>query len=356
MTAQLARARSRRVATSVLTLSAVGFAYAMVLGAAPASAVSPKQPTHPLVFPQGKAIPTSVTVPTANAGVPLVGDFDGDGKADFAVVTTQGVEVLNSNGQDFTTPDAPFYGSVDTVAEDFNGDGLVDLIAINPDSIWVEYSTGSALSDPTSVREASDLLGTRATLVGKVQVSVASSQVVAVNDDGATFVAGRVPYWSVASVPFYGTKATMLAEISDGAVTPGYDDLVAVNDTSTWLLRNNRHDSLSAPFLGEAPAQWSATPFYGTRVTLSGHFTNAAGDELVAVNDSSTWTMSPNGTGTGFSAPAPWSAVPFYGTVANLVGDVDGDGLDDLIAVNGDSVWVMLSNGNGFDAPEEWIS
>lgn len=182
MTTRTARARSRRVATSALTLGALALTYVMAVGAPSANAVSPKQPPHPLVLPQGKAIPTSANVPTDDAFVPIVADFDGDSLADLALVTTQGVVVLNTDGTDFTAPDVPFYGSVETVAADFNGDGYVDLIAVNSNSVWVELSNGTQLTAPLLASHV-PFYGARGMLTGHFLPAPHATELAAINNE-----------------------------------------------------------------------------------------------------------------------------------------------------------------------------
>jgi hypothetical protein len=125
----------------------------------------------------------------------------------------------------------------------------------------------------------------------------------------------------------------------------GKADLVAVNDTSTWVMH-----STGTGF--SAPQQWSSTAFYGTKATLVADVNGDGKADLVAVNDTSTWVM--HTTGTGFSAPQQWSSTAFYGTKATLVADVNGDGKADLVAVNDTSTWVMHTTGTGFSAPLQW--
>ncbi len=91
------------------------------------------------------------------------------------------------------------------------------------------------------------------------------------------------------------------------------DSLVAVNDTSTWVMV-----SLGARFGG--PVEWSGTEFFGSKATLLGDITGDGRADLVAVNDTSTWVML--STGSGFSAPAQWSGTEFFGSKATLLGQV----------------------------------
>ncbi|MGQ9490606.1 MAG: FG-GAP repeat domain-containing protein [Anaerolineae bacterium] len=95
----------------------------------------------------------------------IVGDFDGDGKEDVAVLyrdTRSGIEqgdvlVARSLGDRFDTPqkwsDMFCTGSQVCKVGDFNGDGKDDLIAFNPQTsgnVLVALSTGTSFNAPTT--------------------------------------------------------------------------------------------------------------------------------------------------------------------------------------------------------------
>ncbi len=147
--------------------------------------------------------------------------------------------------------------------------------------------------------------------------------------------------WS--SSAFYGTKATLVADVNGD----GKADLIAVNDNNTFVM-------LSTGTGFAAPVAWSSSAFYGTKATLVADVNGDGKADLIAVNDNNTFVML--STGTGFAAPVAWSSSAFYGTKATLVADVNGDGKADLIAVNDNNTFVMLSTGTGFAAPVAWSS
>ncbi len=235
------------------------------------------------------------------SGTPLVGDFDGSGKAGLALVSALGVSVVLSTGTAFSKPAVwagfPFYGTKTTLAGDVTGDGKTDLVAVNAVQTFVMPSTGTGF--------------------------------------------GSLQGWS--NVPFYGTRGTFLADVNGD----GKADLVAVNNSSVWVM-------LSTGTGFAPPAPWSSALFYGNVTTTVGDVTGDGKADLIAINANSTWVMS--STGTGFGAPVPWSSTPFYGNVITAVADVTGDHKADLVAVNGDSVWVLASTGSAFGAPAPWSS
>jgi hypothetical protein len=134
---------------------------------------------------------------------------------------------------------------------------------------------------------------------------------------------------------------TLAADVSGG----GKADLIAVNDTSAWVM-------LSTGSSFSAPTDWHEGTFYGSRATLACDVTGDGRTDLVAVNDNSVWVML--STGSGFSSPQLWSSGTFYGSRATLCADVNGDHKADLIAVNDTSAWVMTSTGSSFSAPADW--
>ncbi|MBJ7608056.1 MAG: VCBS repeat-containing protein [Candidatus Dormibacteraeota bacterium] len=169
--------------------------------------------------------------------------------------------------------------------------------------------------------------------------------------------AHRMPDDSVVTALTLGpTSALVLPSTSQLPAPPGITPpsggarpapLAAVNDSSTWVLSANG----TGP---GGPSEWSSTPFYGSLTTLVGDVTGTRVSSLVAVDGTNVWVMTPNDSKSGFASPRLWSTSVFYGSRATLLADVNGDGKVDLIAVNDNSVWVMTSNGSGFNPPQQW--
>lgn len=276
----------------------------------------------------------------------LLADVNGDGKDDVIQVYPAATYVRLSTGTGFDAArlwsNVPFYGTKATLAAELTGDGDADLIAINGTSTWVMTSTGTAFNPPQPWLDV-PFYGTRATLAGTGVVG----RIEAVNDDSSwkigIVVHSRAPVLD-SDVPFYGDRATLLGDFSGD----GYLDLIAVNSGSTWVMESPRGDPTSFG----PPQLTSIAPFYGTRATLAGDVNGDGLADLVAVNDSSTWLMIAGAT--TFSAPRIASNVPFYGSQTTVMADVDGDGLVDLVAINGDSIWVMTSKGASFNPPAPW--
>ena len=87
---------------------------------------------------------TPVSLPTAETGPYLVGDFNGDGKLDIAIA---GSMLINAGNRSFNVvpeSDLPlFFGSVGAVA-DFNGDGRADVAISASGEQTIEIYYGQA--------------------------------------------------------------------------------------------------------------------------------------------------------------------------------------------------------------------
>jgi uncharacterized protein YkwD len=282
-------------------------------------------------------------------GKPIAGDFDGNGKADLALLSPAAVSVALSTGSTFSTPSpwaALFFdGTKATLAGDVTGDAKADLVAVNAGQTFILPSTGTAFG-PVQSWATVAFYGTRGTFLADVNGD-AKADLVAVNDrnvwvmlsTGTSFAAPAL--WS--NGPFFGNVTTTIGDVSGD----GKADLLAVNSTNTWVMT-----STGSAFT--APVLWSNTPFYGNVQTTAADVSGDGKIDLVAVNSVNTWVMT--STGAGFGSPGLWSGQAFYGQQATLRGDVTGDGKADLVAVNITGVWIEPSTGTALSAPVMWLT
>lgn len=224
----------------------------------------------------------------------LVGDMDGDGRADAVIVrlsSPRGIFVAKSitNYRGVNTFDVAKNWMVNTVAGDY-GTMTADLDA-DGDSDVVGLFAGVAA------------LGARS--------------------NGTTSL--PLTAWGP---PLKGDKASLIADATgDGAA-----EFILVDLTGVRVVPAN-------PRWFDPAAQWTTTPFYGTRKTLTADMDGDGLADLVAINDTDVKIM--RSTGSGYAAPEVWHPSAFFGTKETLAADVTGDGAADLVAVNANDVWVL---------------
>ena len=290
-----------------------------------------------------------------------VGDFNGDGKPDLAVVNQEGttgnlVGVLLSNGDGtFQNPVGYAVGSLpDTVAVgDFNGDGKLDLVVTNSGDNTVGVLLGNG--DGTFQKQVTYKTGLGPDSVavgdfngdGKLDLVVANGNadftisVLLGNGDG-TFQ-NQVTYASGAD-----SNSVVVGDFNgDGKL----DVAVA-----------NARDNTVSVLLGRGDGTFQNRVAYPTGEPPSsiavGDFNGDGRPDLAVTgsDDGSASVLLNNGDGT-FQSPVLYAAGE--SSVSVVAGDFNGDGKPDLAVSDNDDndVSVLLGNGDGtFQKPLSYFA
>jgi len=317
----------------------------------------------PLFIPQTEYVAGSKDGPSGIA----VGDFNGDGKPDLAVVNfgDWNVYVLLGNGDGtfqpaqsvFFSPGFPWY----VVTADFNGDGKLDLAVSNYGNNSLSVLLGNG--DGTFQAPQTTPVGTNPAQVavgdfngdGKPDLAVSSVGnntvwVLLGNGDG-TFQppliapVGANP-WYFAVGDFNGDGKLDLAVDDYGCLL---DCNSSPSNTVTVLLGNGDGTFLPAPSLtvGNGPAGVAVGDFNGDgKVDLA----------VANLNDNTLSVLLGNGDGT-FQAPHTFADPGMTHPYFVAVSDFNGDGKQDLVVTNHlfATVSVLLGNGDGtFQAAQDF--
>jgi hypothetical protein len=362
-------------------LRMIGFALVFVSLAAPAFAIGGFGVTNmPDVYPDGTSFQQLANV--ANVKL-LVGDFNGDHRTDMALIggsTWVSIPVAFSGGDGtFDLTNAPISNFASLAATsgakplvgDFNGDGKADIALIGPPqwgSVPMAFSNGDGTFTVTNASSSlvvwSNNNYSPTPLVGDF------------NGDGKTDIAllGPAPWGGIVPVAFSNGNGTFSITIYSNSI-----GTMALTPNAQPLVGDFNHDG-KADIALSGPSGWKSVPVAFSNGDGTFNTTNAL------ITDFATWAATSNvkiltgdfnGDGKidiALTGPSDWHSVPvalsngdgtfdvknqpiqgFAGYAASsstriLVGDFNGDGNAD-IAVTSLSGWsfvpVAFSHGDG---------
>jgi uncharacterized protein (TIGR03437 family) len=310
--------------------------------------------------------------PTAIA----VGDFNGDGRLDLAVVNLNAkngtVTILFGNGSGgfteaggFPVGDAPSR----IVAADFNGDGRLDLAVTNYNSnnlsVMLGDGRGGFTPAPGSpIAVSSNRLFSLAVgdfnrdghpdlvvgdLFGGVSVLLGSGTGAFTLVPGGPIASGNGPV-SIAVADFNGDgKADLAIANETGSQIPGPGAPNYLPGTTVTVMLGNGAGGFTAapgsPFtVGQDPAWVAVGDFNGDGKP------DLAVASAVSPNAGTVTVLLGNGLGGFIPSPGSPFAVGRYPT-GIAVADLNGDGVPDLAVSTGDVVDVLVNNGAGTFTP-----
>lgn len=286
----------------------------------------------------------------------LLGDVNGDGRADLIGIRSDGTLWLYPNsgktGSLFLGADRTEIGHsgwqnlTHVVAGDVNGDGRVDLIATRSDgSLWLYPNTGNAsapYSAPTQIG-ASGWNGFDRLVAADVNAD-GKADLIATRPDGSL-----VRYLSNGSLthPYSTQQSLALSGWQDYPTIVGGDvngdgraDLIAVSSTGELRLDRDAGADRFPDTTGIGSSGWA-----GFDTVLAGDVNGDGLADLVVRRPSGALLLYPNtGAADQFFNPGQTIGSGWNNLSPLTLADVDGDGLPDLVGVRSDGTMWLYRN------------
>jgi FG-GAP-like repeat/Bacterial Ig-like domain (group 3) len=315
--------------------------------------------TGPIVILLGAANGTFTNGTTINTTSPfeptsvVVGDFNGDGKQDLAVLSAAGagsvnIYLGNGNGTFQTAKNYPVAASTSEsrllAVGDFNSDGIQDLVAtnygLNNVAILLGVGDGS-FQAPVYYPVENNPWNV---VVGDLNKDGFLD--LAVSADGGSYVAILQGNGDGTFKPFTTayTGASQVGSVAIGDFNgDGYPDLATTSapDNSIYILINKA--TATPSFQAPVPlVQNDGTPATGPYYLTIGDFNRDGKLDIISANNGNATVGVLLGTGTGTFGATTYYPVGSGDIFAN-VGDINGDDRVDITAVTAGGLAVLLS-------------
>ncbi|CCE06207.1 hypothetical protein BRAS3843_1640017 [Bradyrhizobium sp. STM 3843] len=325
-------------------------------------------------------LPNVFGTPPSNSYALVVQDFTGDGKMDYAFIGTNAQYVFISNGdgtfseRDSIIPNGWSFGTpptitYDVVTGDFNGDGRGDYALIGNNGRWVflsngdgtfaatgEYPLTNGWSFGSPPRASYDVITGDFNGDGRGDYALLGSAgrwVYLSNGDGTFTPTGEVPLsngWAFGSPP-RAAYAVVTGDFNGDRL--GDYALIGTNSQYVYL---SKGDGTFLP-VGTYPIPngWAfGSPPTGSYSVTYGDFNGDGCTDYALLGNNGQWVFLSNGDGT-FSQtgtlplPNGWAfGSPPSTSYALVTGDLNGDGRGDYALIGSNSQYSYLSSGQPF--------
>lgn len=263
------------------------------------------------------------------------GDFNGDGSIDLAATTAtnsglhnQVVAVLLGNGDGTFQPEKDFgvrfLGPQYVTSADFNGDGDLDLVAAGMEFLSVGLGDGMGnFVVPTNFSSIGSTYGPTA---GDFNGDGKADFVISGNNQVLLYISNGDGTFAESALPYTFTSPAGLAVADLNG--DGFLDLITVNNSvggGVSVVLGNGDGTFQTPVTYPAGDNGEAVAI--ADMDNDGHL-----DVVVVLQSGAVAVLAGNGDGT-FQAPIAFgsTSVGARSNVAIAVGDVNGDGLPDVV-------------------------
>jgi hypothetical protein len=295
-------------------------------------------------FTTGFSVLTSSFEPTSV----VVGDFNGDGNQDLAVLSASGtgsvnIYLGNGNGTFQTATNYPVAATTSSsrllAIGDFNGDGIQDLVATNAalNNVAVILGNGDGSFGAPSYYSVGS--GPWNVVVGDINKDGILDLAVAADGSSSVSILQGNGDGTFKAVIYASTGAGQVGSVALGDFNgDGYPDLATTSagDNGVFILLNQ---ATATPSFGTATKfTMTGGPYYLT----IGDFNRDGKLDILSANDSNSTVGVMLGNGAGSFAATTYYSVG-GGAIFASSGDINGDDQVDLTAVTGSGLSVLLS-------------